>query len=191
MTSFAVNYGWTPEKIAQDKSLKEKNGSSAHITPAKTYVVVEKSDYDSAEIGTKKSDKKVASPVIKGLAALYATGVIGRAIRLFSIKEIEEFVTPIIKKGKLPNGRTVTRALDNGKPLKWLRVGLIKADKKLVKLLSKLSQSVQNYKNMSIPSRISANVHNFATCAGIGLFAYGSYQLIKGIANAISNESNK
>ena len=117
--------------------------------------------------------------------------MIGRAIRLFSIKEIKEFVTPIIKRGKRPDGSEVKRILDNGKPLKWLRVGLIKADNKLVKLLSKLSQSVQNYKNMSIPSRISANVHNFARCAGIGLFAYGCYQLIKGVANAISNESNK
>ena len=42
MTSLAVNNGWTPELIAQDKTLKEKYGAGAHITPAKTYVNLEK-----------------------------------------------------------------------------------------------------------------------------------------------------
>lgn len=36
MTSFAVNYNWTPELIAKDKALKEKFGPAAHMIPAKT-----------------------------------------------------------------------------------------------------------------------------------------------------------
>lgn len=36
MTSFAVSYNWTPNLIAEDKALKEKFGSAAHIIPAKT-----------------------------------------------------------------------------------------------------------------------------------------------------------
>ncbi len=39
MTTFAVNYGWTPEAIAKDKALKEKYGNSAHITPVSSYQI--------------------------------------------------------------------------------------------------------------------------------------------------------
>lgn len=40
MTSFAVNYNWTPELIARDKEMKEKFGPAAHITPSKTVAAI-------------------------------------------------------------------------------------------------------------------------------------------------------
>lgn len=58
MTSFAVNYGWTPELIAKDKELKEKFGPGAHITPAKTYGARLERTPESDGFAPKKSDKK-------------------------------------------------------------------------------------------------------------------------------------
>lgn len=38
MTSLQVTHNWTPQLIAQDKALKEKNGNGAHMIPASSYV---------------------------------------------------------------------------------------------------------------------------------------------------------
>lgn len=38
MTSLQVTHNWTPQLIAQDKALKEKNGNGAHMIPASSSV---------------------------------------------------------------------------------------------------------------------------------------------------------
>lgn len=58
MTSFAVNYDWTPELIAKDKELKEKFGPGAHITPVKTYGARLERTPEADGFAPKKSDKK-------------------------------------------------------------------------------------------------------------------------------------
>lgn len=80
MTTFAVNNGWTPELIAQDKALKEKYGQGAHITPVRTFEIpanMNKLDSDTVELEGKVRDKKL--PTVKkalyaGIALTLATG---------------------------------------------------------------------------------------------------------------------
>ena len=175
MTSLAVNYGWTPELIAQDKALKEKYGAGAHITPAKTYVGLNNIENDSVEIGAKKDDKKVASPLVKGGLALGGAYALKKSIPNVFQKVIS-FMRP------------------NGKSFKFLRDALRSADMKLFNGTSKLSKFVQKHfadlKTVGTNLRVGAFAAQCVKYAGVGLAIYGGYQLIKGIANAISNAKN-
>ena len=80
MTSLAVNTGWTPELIAQDKALKEKYGHGAHITPAKTYVGTLERSPEADGFVPKKSDKN-------NTAAKVAVGVVITALAAFALKK--------------------------------------------------------------------------------------------------------
>jgi len=80
MTSLAVNYGWTPELIAQDMALKEKYGAGAHITPAKTYVTSLERSPEEDGFAPKKSDKN-------NTATKVAVGVALTALAAFALKK--------------------------------------------------------------------------------------------------------
>lgn len=188
MTSLAVNCGWTPELIAQDKALKEKYGAGAHITPAKTYVGLNNIENDSVEISPKKDDKKVVSPLVKGGLALGGAYALKKSIpNVF--QKVVSFMRPIIV--ATPNGCVQA---DNGKSFKFLRDALRSADMKLFNGTSKLSKFVQKHfadlKTVGTNLRVGAFAAQCVKYAGVGLAIYGGYQLIKGIANAISNAKN-
>ena len=76
MTSLAVNYGWTPELIAQDKALKEKYGQGAHIIPAKTYVGNLERSPEVEMFAPKKSEKKHTIAKVALTALLGALGIV-------------------------------------------------------------------------------------------------------------------
>ena len=168
MTSLAVNNGWTPELIAQDKALKEKYGTGAHITPAKTYVNLEKNENDSVEIDAKKDDKKVASPLIKGGLALGGAYGIGKSANNISSR-IVKFCRPIRNK---PGWRDSLMKLD---------AKLFEGKSKLSKFLMRQCPKLGCDSPASIVRLLSKSA---ITATGVGLAVYGGYQLIKGIANA-------
>ena len=188
MTTLAVKSGWTPELVAQDKALKEKYGKGAHITSNKTYANLEKVENDTVEIGEKKSDKKVASPLVKGGLALGGAYALKKSIPNVFIKVLN-FMRPITT--VMPNG---VKILDNGKPFKFLRDSLRRADMKLFNGTSKLSKFIQktfpNFKIVGTNMRVASYAATGVRYAAVGMAVYAGYQLIKGVANAISNAKN-
>lgn len=76
MTSLAVNYGWTPELVAQDKALKAKYGQGAHIIPAKTYVGNLERSPEVEMFAPKKSEKKHTIAKVALIALLGALGIV-------------------------------------------------------------------------------------------------------------------
>ena len=94
MTTFAVNYGWTPEAIAQDRALKEKYGQSAYVIPIKTYPALEKSPSVDRYAGKKENKKSGLKNFLFGAATI--------ALSILAYKKGAPKVKELFRKTKLP-----------------------------------------------------------------------------------------
>ena len=135
---------------------------------------MKKNENDSVEIDAKKDDKKVASPLIKGGLALAGAYGMGKSANNISSR-IVKFCCPISNK---PGWRD---------SLMELNIKLVEGKSKLSKFLMRQCSKLGC---LSPASRVQLLSEYAIAAAGVGLAVYGGYQLIKGIANAISNAKN-
>jgi len=128
MTSLPVNYGWTPELIAQDKALKEKYGHGAHITPVKTYVGTLERNPEADGIAPKKSDKN-------NTAAKVAVGVALTALAAFALKKGAPKLKQLLGLGKkAPHHAPQTITAGEKKMLdQFAKIDKFKSESKFVK----------------------------------------------------------
>lgn len=122
MTSFAVNYNWTPEMIARDKELKEKFGPSAHITPAKTTAGLSQYLLSKDTVTLNNSDKKnnktknllwAAGGLVLTAASLYLfRGKIKNIVSKFA-NNSSAAVENNISERVLSNGKKVQKIVEN------------------------------------------------------------------------------
>ena len=128
MTSFAVNYGWTPELIAKDKELKEKFGPGAHITPVKTYGARLERTPESDGFVPKKSDKK-------NNFAKVAIGVTLAAITALMMKKSAPKLKELLGFGKKEFHHAPIHVSDKDKQIleQFSKLDKFKTDSKYVK----------------------------------------------------------
>lgn len=142
MTTFAVNNGWTPELIAQDKALKEKYGQGAHITPARTFEIpanMNKLDSDTVQL----EGKKQKTSFLKKALFLSGSVVLGVLIG----RKVYPMLKQLFKKG----AKQTDEVLNNAQEIVQKNLEF-EAGKNLIKetVTGDLGQTIYRYSDESI-----------------------------------------
>ena len=184
MTTFAVNYGWTPESIARDKALKKKNGNSAHITPVSSYQIPESYKHGSKAMpaqdtiyfkdnNERMTDKKM--PVFTKV--LIGTVLGGLAILAFkNNQQIKNFFNKFVKASKKTPVNHHAPVTVTGKDKEMLNSGL---------------EKLKNLDNYKAKSKYATEIANdSASCISVKYNQDAPF--VKGrISHNLENEGSK